>query len=81
MTDNRHFGILIQDGSNQTSNNKISGGNVGIAAAAINANALVISQDDDISGTAVAPVRTFSLLRVYRRSPAERERRLDGGFY
>jgi parallel beta-helix repeat protein len=71
LTDNQQFGIIIQDGSNQTSNNEISGGNVGVAAVAINANAVATSRDDDIRGTAVAPVQTFSCCgftaRVIRR--------------
>lgn len=60
LTDNRQFGILIQDGTNQTSKNEISGGNVGIAAVAVNADTVATSRDDDISGTTVAPVQTFS---------------------
>jgi parallel beta-helix repeat protein len=71
LTDNQQFGIIIQDGSNQTSRNEISGGSVGIAAVAINANAVATSRDDDIRGTAVAPVQTFSCCgftaRVIRR--------------
>jgi parallel beta-helix repeat protein len=60
LTDNRFFGIIIQDGSNQTSDNRISGGNVGIAAVALTANAVATSRDDVIRGTAVAPVQTYS---------------------
>jgi parallel beta-helix repeat protein len=60
LTDNRQFGILVHDGSNQTSKNEISGGNIGIAAVALNADIVAISRNDDISGTAVAPVQTFS---------------------
>lgn len=60
LSDNRQFGIIIQDGSNQTSKNEISGGNIGIAAVALNTNAVATSWDDDISGTAAAAVQTFS---------------------
>jgi parallel beta-helix repeat protein len=60
MTGNRQFGILIQDETNQTSKNRISGGKVGIAAVAVNADAVATSRDDDISGATVAPVQTFS---------------------
>jgi hypothetical protein len=60
LTDNRQFGILIQDGRNQTAKNEISGGNVGVAAVAVNADAVATSRDDDISGMTVAPVQTFS---------------------
>lgn len=60
LTDNRYFGIVIQDGRNTTSENEISGGNVGVAAVAVSADAVATSRSDDISRTAVAPVATFS---------------------
>ena len=41
LTDNRFFGILIQDGEHTISNTEIFGGNVGVAAVAITANTIV----------------------------------------
>jgi parallel beta-helix repeat protein len=68
LTDNQQFGILIQDGRNQTAKNEISGGNVGVAAAAVNADAVATSRDDDISGTTVAPVQTFPAAALPQKS-------------
>jgi parallel beta-helix repeat protein len=57
LTDNRYFGILIQDGNGETRGNVISGGQVGIGVAADAVDTVGVLRGDSISGTTVAPVR------------------------
>ena len=56
LTDNRFFGILIQDGEHTISDTKIYGGNVGVAAVAITANTIVTLDHVKIVG-ATTPVQ------------------------
>lgn len=64
LTNNRFFGIEIQDGSNNTSENVISGGQVGIGVIAggtpFSVNTTAILREDVITGTTVAPVEELS---------------------
>lgn len=57
LTDNRFFGIVIQDGDGMTSDNMISGGQVGIGVVAGTVDTTGVLRGDRISGTTVAPVR------------------------
>ena len=54
---NRWFGILIQDGDGATSENAISGGQVGVGVVADAVDTTAVLRDDRIRGTSVAPVR------------------------
>jgi parallel beta-helix repeat protein len=60
LTDNRFFGIVIQDGDGTTSSNNISGGQVGIGVVAGGADTTGVIRGDRISGTTVAPVREIA---------------------
>jgi hypothetical protein len=51
LTDNRFFGLIISDSTQTSSNDKISGGNVGVAAAAATANTVATLVHDKIVGT------------------------------
>jgi parallel beta-helix repeat protein len=57
LTDNRYFGIVIQDGDGETLGNTISGGQVGIGVVADAVDTVGVLRGDTISGTTVAPVR------------------------
>jgi len=57
LTDNRFFGILIQDGNGETRGNTISGGQVGIGVVADAVDTVGVLRGDSITGTTVAPVR------------------------
>jgi parallel beta-helix repeat protein len=57
ITDNRFFGIVLQDGDGTTSQNRISGGQVGIGVVAGGADTVGVLRGDHISGTTVASVR------------------------
>jgi parallel beta-helix repeat protein len=57
ITDNRFFGIVIQDGDGTASQNRISGGQVGIGVVAGGADTVGVLRGDHITGTTVAPVR------------------------
>jgi parallel beta-helix repeat protein len=57
LQDNRYFGIVIQDGDGTTSENTISGGQVGIGVVADFADTVGVLRGDHISGTTVAAVR------------------------
>jgi parallel beta-helix repeat protein len=57
LTDNRYFGIAIQDGNGETRNNAISGGQVGIGVIADAVDTVGVLRGDSITGTTVAPVR------------------------
>ena len=53
LTDNRFFGIVINDGEQTISNTKIFGGNIGVAAVAITANTIAILDNVKIVGTTI----------------------------
>ena len=57
LTDNRFFGIVVQDGNNETAENKISGGEVGIGVVADFVDTVAVSRHDRIKRTSVAPVQ------------------------
>src|SRR5574342_283665 len=57
LTDNRFFGIVIQDGTNETAENRISGGEVGIGVVADFVDTVGVSRHDRIKRTSVAPVQ------------------------
>jgi parallel beta-helix repeat protein len=57
LTDNRFFGIVIQDGDGETRDNTITGGEIGIGVVAGGADTTGVLRGDNISGTTVAPVR------------------------
>jgi parallel beta-helix repeat protein len=57
LTNNRYFGIAIQDGNGETRGNKISGGQVGIGVIADAVDTVGVLRGDSITGTTVEPVR------------------------
>jgi len=57
LTDNRFFGVVIQDGDGETRDNTITGGEVGIGVVAGTADTVGVLRGDSINGTTVAPVR------------------------
>ncbi|WP_369265494.1 right-handed parallel beta-helix repeat-containing protein [Streptomyces sp. R35] len=57
LTDNRFFGIAIQDGDGTTAHNEITGGQVGIGVIADAVDTTGILRGDRIRRTYVAPVR------------------------
>jgi len=57
LTDNRYFGIVIQDGDGTTDQNTIIGGEVGIAVVADGEDTTGILRGDKIKGTSVMPVQ------------------------
>jgi parallel beta-helix repeat protein len=57
LTDNRFFGIVIQDGDGTTSENRISGGQTGIGVVADAVDTVGLLRGDHIAGTTIAPVR------------------------
>jgi parallel beta-helix repeat protein len=57
LTNNRVFGIAIQDGNGETHRNTITGGQVGIGVIADSADTTAVLHGDRISRTTVAPVR------------------------
>jgi parallel beta-helix repeat protein len=57
LTDNRFFGIAIQDGDGSTRDNTITGGQVGIGVIADAVDTTGVLRGDHISGTTVAPVQ------------------------
>jgi parallel beta-helix repeat protein len=60
---NRFFGIVIQDGSNDTTKNEIRGGEVGIGVVADFVDTVAVLRDDEIKKTSVAPVKEISCCR------------------
>jgi parallel beta-helix repeat protein len=64
LTDNRFFGILVQDGNNETEKNRISGGEVGIGVVADFVDTVAVSRHDLIKGTSVAPVQEIECCGV-----------------
>lgn len=54
---NRFFGIVVQDGDGTTSQNSITGGQVGIGVVADAVDTTTVSRGDRIADTTVAPVR------------------------
>jgi len=57
LTNNRYFGIAIQDGNGETRGNTISGGQVGIGVIADAADTVGVLRGDSITGATLAPVR------------------------
>ncbi len=57
LDNNRYFGVVIQDGDGTTSQNAMSGGQVGIGVVAGTTDTLGVSRGDRITNTTVAPVR------------------------
>jgi parallel beta-helix repeat protein len=57
LTDNRFFGLVIQDGDGTTRDNTITGGQIGIGVVAGGADTTGVLRGDDISGTTVAHVQ------------------------
>ena len=53
LKNNRFFGITIQDGKYTSKEDKISGGNVGVAAIAISASTVATLINDEITKTAI----------------------------
>jgi parallel beta-helix repeat protein len=57
LQDNRFFGIVIQDSDGTTSENAISGGQIGIGVVAGGADTVAVLQGDKIKQTSVASVK------------------------
>jgi len=57
LTDNRYFGIVIQDGDGSTDTNTITGGQTGIGVVADSVDTTGVLRGDEITGTSLAPVR------------------------
>ena len=57
VSNNRFFGIVIQDGDGMTSENTITGGRVGIAVIATTADTVGVLQGDRIRRASIAPVQ------------------------
>jgi parallel beta-helix repeat protein len=57
VSNNRFFGIAIQDGDGATSENTITGGRVGIAVIAGTADTVGVLQGDRIRRASIAPVQ------------------------
>jgi parallel beta-helix repeat protein len=60
LRDNRYFGIVIQDGDQTTSQNRISGGEVGIGVVADAIDVTATLRGDRIRGTTVQQVQEIS---------------------
>jgi parallel beta-helix repeat protein len=60
LTNNRFFGLVIQDGDNIVSYNTVSGGSVGIAVVADSVNTVGTLQNNTINGTSVRPIQEIS---------------------
>lgn len=59
LTDNRFFGIVIQDGDGTTSQTTISGGQIGIGVVADAVDTVGVLRGDTITNTSVAPVKAI----------------------
>jgi parallel beta-helix repeat protein len=57
LSDNRYFGIVIQDGNGSTDSNTITGGQTGIGVVADAVDTTGVLRGDIITGTSLAPVR------------------------
>ncbi|MGB0092041.1 MAG: right-handed parallel beta-helix repeat-containing protein [Solirubrobacteraceae bacterium] len=57
LTNNRFFGIVIQDGDGTTSGNSIRGGQIGIGVVADAVDTTGLLRGDRITGTSAAPIR------------------------
>lgn len=64
LTDNRFFGIVIQDGDGSTSENTIGGGQVGIGVVADFVDTTGVLRGDRIRKTTVEPVRELQCCGV-----------------
>ena len=60
LTDNRFFGVVIQDGDGETRQNTIAGSQFGIGVVAGSGRHRRRTRADHISGTTVAPVREIA---------------------
>lgn len=60
LRNNRFFGIVIQDGDNDTEENEIRGGEVGIGVVADFVDTTAVLREDEIKKTSVAPVQELS---------------------
>jgi parallel beta-helix repeat protein len=60
VRNNRFFGILIQDGKNNTEENDISGGEVGVGVVADFTDTVAVLHGDEIKRTSVLPVQEIS---------------------
>jgi hypothetical protein len=60
LTNNRFFGLVIQDGSNAASHDRIEGGNVGVGVVADTVDTVGTLRHEEITGTSVAPVQEIS---------------------
>src|SRR6266849_1696205 len=68
VTNNRFVGIAVFDGRFTTSENVITGGNVGIQVLAASVNTVAVLREDVITGTSVAPVQELSCCGVTARA-------------
>ena len=59
VMNNRYLGIGLFDGRFTTSENAITGGNVGVFIGAFASNTSAVLSGDQITGTLVAPIQTF----------------------
>lgn len=60
ISDNKLFGLVIQDGSNTASNDSISGGMIGIGVLATTVDTVATLRNERISGTTSAPIQAIS---------------------
>lgn len=60
VSDNRFFGIAIQDGSNDAAENNIWGGEVGIGVIADAVDTVAVLRENEIKWTSVLPVKEIS---------------------
>jgi parallel beta-helix repeat protein len=64
LTNNRYFGLVIQDGNGETRGNTISGGQVGIGVIADAVDTVGILRGDSITARTLAPVREIDCCGV-----------------
>jgi parallel beta-helix repeat protein len=60
LTNNRYFGLAVQDSNNMCSRNNITGGNVGIGVVADSIDTVATLRNNSITGTSVASVEGIS---------------------
>lgn len=60
LTNNRYFGLIIQDSDNICIGNNITGGNVGIGVVADSADTFARLRNNRITNTSIMPVQTIS---------------------
>ena len=66
LKDHRFFGITIFDGDHTSSRDKISGGDVGVAAIATSANTIATLVNDKITGT-TTPTQELSSAELQQK--------------